>query len=241
MVLHRTASITGRIIRPDGSAASNVQVQAAIRSISAMPLIEGRTRSQFDGRYEISGLPPGEYSVGAMNVAVPTRRTFDASADLEAERRAIAALSDVQWTWCPRRGRFGTRQCGHASRRRQRRGDRHLAHTGAAFQCVRSGVLARRHGGQEHHYRLRRPGRADPVSGWSPIPKGYSTLAGIAPGALTLLVRAETDQETLLGIGSTEVSVDAVEEVRVVVDRPGVIAGRIVYEGMCRSPHARRR
>ena len=32
VVLHRTASITGRIIRPDGSAASNVQVQAAIRS-----------------------------------------------------------------------------------------------------------------------------------------------------------------------------------------------------------------
>ena len=57
------------------------------------------------------------------------------------------------------------------------------------------------------------------------------TLAGIAPGALTLLVRAETDQETLLGIASTEVSVDALEEVRVVVDRPGVIAGRIVYEG----------
>ena len=34
-----------------------------------------------------------------------------------------------------------------------------------------------------------------------------------------------------LGIATAEVSVDSVEDVRIVVDRPGVLAGRVVYEG----------
>jgi hypothetical protein len=32
-------------------------------------------------------------------------------------------------------------------------------------------------------------------------------------------------------MASTEVTVDSVEDVRIVVDRPGVVTGRIVYEG----------
>jgi hypothetical protein len=62
-------------------------------------------------------------------------------------------------------------------------------------------------------------------------PGGLFTLSGIAPGALTMLVRAETDQGTLMGIATTELTVDSVEDVRIVVDRPGLISGRIVYEG----------
>ena len=46
-----------------------------------------------------------------------------------------------------------------------------------------------------------------------------------------MLVRADSDQGPLIGMASTEVTVDAVEDVRIVVDRPGLVAGRIVYEG----------
>ncbi len=46
-----------------------------------------------------------------------------------------------------------------------------------------------------------------------------------------MLVRADTDQGTLMGIATTEVTVDSVEDVRIIVDRPGLLAGRIVYEG----------
>jgi hypothetical protein len=62
-------------------------------------------------------------------------------------------------------------------------------------------------------------------------PGGLFSLTRIAPGALTMLARAESDQGALIGMASTEVSVDAVEDVRIVVDRPGLIAGRVVYEG----------
>ena len=34
-----------------------------------------------------------------------------------------------------------------------------------------------------------------------------------------------------MGIATTEVTVDSVEDVRIVVDRPGLVSGRIVYEG----------
>jgi len=56
-------------------------------------------------------------------------------------------------------------------------------------------------------------------------------LSGIVPGPLTMLVRAETDQGTLMGVATTEVTVDSVEDVRIVVDRPGLVPGRVVYEG----------
>jgi hypothetical protein len=34
-----------------------------------------------------------------------------------------------------------------------------------------------------------------------------------------------------MGIATTEVTVDSVEDVRITVDRPGLVSGRIVYEG----------
>jgi hypothetical protein len=60
---------------------------------------------------------------------------------------------------------------------------------------------------------------------------GLFTIGTVPPGPLTLLARADSDQGELIGIASTEVTVDSVEDVRVIVDRPGRLAGRIVYEG----------
>jgi hypothetical protein len=62
-------------------------------------------------------------------------------------------------------------------------------------------------------------------------PGGLFTLMGIPPGPLTVLARAESDQGPLLGLATTIVAVDSVEDVRVVVDRPGTVSGRVVYEG----------
>src|SRR4030095_3985654 len=56
VTLHRAASIAGRVIRPDGSAAPNVQVQAAFGAPygrGRQILFEARATSQSDGRYEI--------------------------------------------------------------------------------------------------------------------------------------------------------------------------------------------
>jgi hypothetical protein len=61
--------------------------------------------------------------------------------------------------------------------------------------------------------------------------EGLFTIGTVPQGSLTLLARADTDQGELIGIASTEVTVESVQDVRIIVDRPGRIAGRIVYEG----------
>ena len=61
-------------------------------------------------------------------------------------------------------------------------------------------------------------------------PGGLFTLVGIPPGPLVLLARAESDQGPLLGLASTEVTVDAVEDIRITIDRPGSVEGRVVYD-----------
>jgi hypothetical protein len=68
LVLHRSATIAGRVVQPDGSAAANLQVVAGIRGPRGgpTPLLETATTSGTDGRYEIRGLPPGEYLVGVI-------------------------------------------------------------------------------------------------------------------------------------------------------------------------------
>ena len=237
VVLHRSASIAGRIIRPDGSAAPNVQVQAAIRSSTGrMPLLDAQTTSQSDGRYEITELPPGEYLVGAMNVAMPTRLGFDAARVDETERRAagaaaVAAASTAHFSWYP-----GVAESEPGSAVTLLEGvnaegidvwltpSQRFSVSGRVFWPVGVSIesLVIDYG--------------DPAGTRSGMwfvsdPGGLFTLTGIAPGALTMLVRADSDQGPLIGIASTEVTVDSVEDIRVVVDRPGLIAGRVVYEG----------
>jgi len=232
VVLHRTASIAGRIIRPDGSAAANVQVQAAIRAgTGRLAIFEARATSQFDGRYEVTGLPPGEYLVGAMNAAMPNPRPFDASVDRQAEGRAIAAIADVHWTWYP-----GVDDSEPGSAVTLLEGvnaegidvwltpSQRFSVSGRVFWPV---------GVAPESITIDYGDPAGTRSGMWLVsdPGGLFTLAGIPPGALTVLARAESDQGPLLGIATTEVSVDSVEDVRIVVDRPGVLAGRVVYEG----------
>ena len=236
VVMHRTASIAGRVIRPDGSAAPDVQVQLAIGSSrTRVILFEARATSQFDGRYEITGLPPGEYLVGAMNVSMPTRRSFDAAtttprAASESARNAVAAAATAHWSWYP-----GVPDSEPGTAVTLLEGinaegidiwltpSQRFAVSGRVFWPV--GVAV-------ENITIDYGDPAGTRSGVSLVsdPGGLFSLFAIAPGALTLLARAETDQGPMIGMASTEVSVDSVEDVRIVVDRPGVIAGRIVYE-----------
>jgi hypothetical protein len=233
VVMHRTANIAGRVIRPDGSAAPDVRVQAAIQAgTERRPLFDAQTTTGFDGRYEISGLPPGEYFVGAMNVASPTRRTFDVAQTTPEERnRVVAAAASGHWSWYP-----GVPETEPGNAVTVLEGvnaegidiwltpSQRFYVSGRIFWPV--GVSVE---GITIDY-------GDPEGSRSGLwlvsdPGGLFTLAGIAPGALTMLVRADTDQGILMGIATTEVSVDSVEDVRITVDRPGVVAGRVVYEG----------
>jgi hypothetical protein len=236
IVFRRAASISGRIIRPDGSAAPNVQVQAAIRAggNQRQPIFELRTMSQFDGRYEFKDLPPGEYLVGATNITMPTRqgREADVTDDGRAARNAaVAAAANVHVSWYP-----GVTENEPGSAVTVLEGvnaegidiwltpAQRFSVSGRVFWPVGVSIddITIEYG--------------DPAGTRSGMwlvsdPGGLFTLSGIAPGGLTLFVYAQTDHGPLLGIATTEVTVDSVEDVRVVIDRPGLIAGRVVYEG----------
>jgi hypothetical protein len=237
VLLQRSASISGRVIRPDGSAAPGVQVQLAVRAGTGRGILtEAQATSQFDGRYEITGLPQGEYLVGALNVAMPTRRGFDAAGTTQAERnaagrQAVAAATNSHWSWYP-----GVSDSEPGSPVTLLEGvnaegidiwltpSQRFSVSGRVFWPV--GVTLN---GITIDYGD--PGGTNSGLWLLSDPGGLFTLSGIAPGTLTMLVRAETDQGMMLGLATTEVTVDSVEDVRIVVDRPGLVAGRITYEG----------
>src|SRR5262245_28866418 len=67
--LRRSASIAGRVIRSDGAAAPGIQVVLAQRQgRSVVALSETQTTTAWDGRYTMTGLPPGAYLVLASGV-----------------------------------------------------------------------------------------------------------------------------------------------------------------------------
>jgi len=233
VVLHRTASIAGRVIHPDGSGAPDVRVQVAIRSgTGRRPLIEAQTTSQFDGRYEITGLPPGEYLVGAINVAMPTRRGVDVTQTTREEMaRSVALAAMGHWSWYPGVPDSEPGNAVAVLEGVNAEGIDIWLTPSQRFYV--SGRVSWPVGVGVDNITIDYGDPAGAISGLWLVsdPGGLFTLSGIAPGALTMLVRADTDQGTLMGIATTEVTVDSVEDVRIVVDRPGLISGRIVYEG----------
>jgi hypothetical protein len=233
ILLRRTASIAGRIIRPDGSAAANVRVEAAIRSGNRrLPLFGITTTSQADGRYELTNLPPGDYLVGAMSVALPTRQQFDAIRNSQAARNAaLAATAVAHRSWYP-----GVPENEPGATVTLAEGvnaegidiwltpSQWFTVSGQVFWPV--GVAIN---GISIDY-------GDPTGNISGVwmvsdADGLFTVGTVPPGLLTLLARADTDQGELIGIASTEVTIESVQDVRIIVDRPGRITGRIVYEG----------
>src|SRR5688572_9701075 len=67
LTMRRAGSIAGRVVQPDGTPAAGVQVLVGLRDDDRLTLLhEDRTFSEWDGRYEIIGLPPGEFLVVVM-------------------------------------------------------------------------------------------------------------------------------------------------------------------------------
>ena len=59
-------------------------------------------------------------------------------------------------------------------------------------------------------------------------PGGLFHIEGVPPGPMVMLARADSDAGPLIGMASTDISVAPVEDVRIGLDRPGSIEGRIV-------------
>ena len=211
----RSGSIAGRIITPEGAAAPDVDVFAAPRDQPRS--VMARTRSAWDGRYELSGLPPGEFLVGASTdpalvslypgVGEPQRATpvtiFDG---------VPAEGIDIWLLPAPRRFNVSGRVTGPQGR-----------------------------GVRDVDIEYGSPGGTQ-ASLWSVHqPDGFFLIEGVSSGPLVLLARAETADGPLMGVASTDVSVGSIEDVRLLLGTPGRVDGRVVAERGMLPPGVRPR
>ena len=195
-------SIAGRIITPDGVAAGDVEVFVARRGEPRSPL--ARTRSAWDGRYEITGLPPGSFLVGAnadagLLTLYPGVAENGPAALVTVFNGVPAEGIDIWLLPAPRR----------------------FAVTGRVTNAAGAGL-------RNVDIEYGAPGGA--AAGiWSVThPDGLFTIESAPGGTLVMLARAQTPDGLLIGIASTELTVGAVEDVRIVAGKPGRIEGRIV-------------
>jgi hypothetical protein len=222
----RSASIAGRIIHPDGAAADGAHVSVyAVREGVAAAIV-ATTTSAYDGRYEVLGLPPGTFMIG-----VTPRKASGFGGDL---KRPPAMPVETFYPGTTERDRADPVTVFEAVPLEGV--DVWLAPAPLRFSI--SGRIYWPDGVDVANVVIEYAG-ADAVRRgiwYVHDPGGLFTLEGAAQGTYVLLVRAETPAGPLIGLASTDVALGPVEDVRVVLRRPGTLEGRIVVDAPARAP-----
>jgi hypothetical protein len=226
---HRTrgsASIAGRIIHADGTAAEGARIAVYAVREGAAASIAGTATSAYDGRYEVNGLPGGQFIVGVTPLkaggfggdttrprTTPVETLYPGVADRSRAQPitvfdGVAAEGIDVWL-APAPQRFSI--------------------SGRVFWPSGAEVttLAIEYGSPDA---LRRG------IWYVSDPGGLFTLEGIAQGTYALLARADTPSGPLLGLASTDVTLGPVEDVRLTLRTPGSIEGRVIIEGGAKLP-----
>jgi hypothetical protein len=231
LTLYRESSIAGRIAEPDGIPAPDVQVFAAVRRPGGHVILQDtRTVAEWDGRYRIAGLPPGEY----LLVVLPGAPTDPNRMRANAERRAPESSSATRPVFEPTLYPGVT---NHAA-----------AETITVFEGVPvdgidvwltpgerhsiSGRVLWPDGTTAENIVIEYANLAARRSGlWTvPDPGDLFRISGVPPGTVVLLARADSNRGPLAGVLSTEVNVDEIDDLELRLGTPGVVEGRIVYE-----------
>lgn len=229
--LRRAGSIAGRVAEPDGIPAPDVHVFAAIRrEFGYTVLPETRTTSAWDGRYEITDLPAGNYLVVAQPIPSgdPSGRLAD------AERRAPEAPVSSRPSFAP------TLYPGVTDV------ERAIAVAlleGVAVEGIDvwltppqrfavSGRISWPDDVSVENVAIEYTSVAAQRSGLWIVsdPGGLFTITGVPEGTFVLVARADSNRGPLAGIASTNVSIGDVDDVRLTLVKPGAIEGRLVYE-----------
>jgi len=216
-----TASIAGRVIDPDGAAAEGARVAVyAVRDGAPAGIVATGT-SSYDGRYEIGGLPAGEFVVGVTPQRVrgfggdsrrlstaPIETLYPGTTDrMEAEPIVVfpgVATEGIDIWLEPAARRYSI-------------SGRLLWPEGVDVENVvieYGGPEGVRHG-----------------VWYVPDAGGLFTVEGVSRGTYVLLAHAETAKGPLMGLASTNVANDAVHDVQLTLRQPGSIEGRVVVEG----------
>jgi hypothetical protein len=216
----RTASIAGRIIHADGTAAEGARVAVYAVRDGVAAAIAGTATSSYDGRYEVKGLVAGEYMVG-----VTARKTSGVAGDL---KRTPAMPLETFYPGTTERDRADAVTVFEALPAEGI--DVWLAPAPQRFAI--SGRIFPPDGVALEKTVIEYAGAGGVRRGiwYVHDPGGLFTIDGAAQGTYVLLVRAETPVGPLVGIAATDVSVGPVEDVRVMLRTPGSMEGRIVID-----------
>lgn len=201
------ATIAGRISHADGTPAAEAPVFAATVERGGRLREVARTRSEWDGQYRLRGVLPGRYVIGAsLNEKAPA--TYYPGAHLADPWRSVTVVERVPVEgidiWL---GPFARRY-------------------------TVSGRVYWPDGHQIDNLSIEYGAPANPHMGiWYVFdPGGLFTIEGAPGGAMVLLARADTATGPLIGMSSTDVA-GHVEDVRIDLERPGTLAGRVVFDG----------
>ena len=230
--LRRSASISGRVIRSDGAAAPGILVALAQRRGSTVvALHETQVTTTWDGRYTMSGVPPGDYLVMATGVAhmssagsLPTASPEQAAFEINVTRPEEftptlypgVPASDVGATVTLLEG---------------------LATSGVdvwlapARRFSISGRVIWPEGATAHDITIEYGNPSDRRANiWTVSdPGGLFTIDTVAPGTVVLMASADSNRGRLMAVVSTDVRADNVEDVTVTLVPPARIEGRVVF------------
>ena len=231
LTLYRVSSIAGRVAEPDGIPAPDVQVFAAVRrGAQYVRLDDTRTIAEWNGRYRIAALPPGEYLI----VILPSVSTDPNRMRLNAERRAPESSSATRPFFEP------TLYPGTASVA--------SAEIVTVFEGIPvDGIDTWLVPGERHSIsgRISWPENttaenivieyanltAQRSGIWTvPEPGDLFHISSVPRGTVVLLARADSNRGPLAGIVTTEINVDEVDDLELRLDTPGVVEGRVVYD-----------
>jgi hypothetical protein len=201
-----TTSIAGRISHPDGTPAPGAPVFAAVAGPNGALREVASATSEWDGQYRITGVPPGEYIIGArIRAGAPV--TFYPGTALAADRRAVPVFDRV-----PAEGI-----------------DLWLEPLPQRYTV--SGRIYWPDGRSVENLAIEYGGPTNPRMGvWYVFdPGGLFAIDGAPPGPMVLLARADSNAGPLIGMSSTHVSVGHIDDIRITLEPPGSAAGRVTF------------
>ena len=230
--LRRSASISGRVIRSDGAAAPGILVALAQRrGSSVVALHETQVTTTWDGRYTMSGVPPGDYLVMATGVArtssagsLPTASPEQAAFEINVTRPEDFTPTLYPGVPATDPGATVTLLEG-------------LATSGVdvwlapARRFSISGRVIWPEGATVHDITIEYGNPSDRRANiWTVSdPGGLFTIDAVAPGTVVLMASADSNGGRLMAVVSTDVRVDNVEDVTVTLVPPAHVEGRVVF------------
>ena len=220
-VSRKAGSIAGRVIHADGAAAEGAHVAVYAVRNGAPAAVVGTATSSYDGRYEVTGVPAGQFVVGVTPQRIrgyggdsrrltttPVETLYPGTTD-RMKAQPISVFDGVPTEgidiWLePATQRYSI--------------------SGRLFWPDDLSV---------ENVVIEYGGPADVHHGiwYVSDPGGLFTIEGASRGTYVLLARAQSSKGPLVGIASTDVSNDSVLDVRVTLRQPGSLEGRVIIEG----------